>query len=582
MNSEIINCQNCKNQFSIEPDDFAFYEKIKVPPPTFCPECRNMRRMAWREDRALYRSNCKLCGRDMITIHRPGGPFTVYCRECYNSDKWDPLDYGKEYDFKKPFFEQYRELMEAVPRPALTGSNLVNSEFTHASESLKNCYYVFFSYFSENSQNCFGLLLSRNAYDCYAADNSDTVYEALQSNRLYNSRFAYFSDECLDCSFIYNCVGCSDCFGCVNLRKKKYCLFNEQLSKADYFEQVKEWDLGDRKKLEAARRKFREFYLSVPHRFAHIVNSQNVTGDIIRDAKDCLACFTALDGVQNCKNLYAGGLNIKDSWDVSATGDNAELLYETMMVTGRVSRCFFSAGGSNSRDVWYTDWALNSSDLFGCVSLKNKRYCVLNKQYSREAYEALVSKIKEHMEEMPYLDKLGREYGFGEFFPVEISAYPYNESFAFPWYSRTKEEVAAEGWKWAEPLERSYKITIQSADLPDRIQDADNDIPTQVIGCEHQGVCNEQCTAAFRITREELDFYRKMNLALPRKCPNCRNAELFGWRNRFRLWRRKCMCPGFDSHPHGNDPCLNEFEATFSPEKKEVIYCDACYKSEFL
>jgi hypothetical protein len=33
-------CQNCKKDFTIELDDFRFYEKIKVPPPTFCPEYR--------------------------------------------------------------------------------------------------------------------------------------------------------------------------------------------------------------------------------------------------------------------------------------------------------------------------------------------------------------------------------------------------------------------------------------------------------------------------------------------------------------------------------------------------------------
>ncbi len=578
--SQTKTCQNCKTDFKIEPDDFAFCERIQVPPPTWCPECRNMRRMAWREDRTLYKDICKLCSRDIITIHRPGGPFTVFCRECYNSDKWDPLDYGREYDLKKPFFQQYRELMEAVPRPALTGSNLVNSEYTHASESLKNCYYVFFSYFSENSQNCFGLLLSRNVYDSYAADNSDTSYECLQSNRLYNARFAYFCDECLDCSFIYNCVGCSDCFGCVNLRKKKYCLFNEQLSKEDYFERLKAWDLGNYQKLAEAKKKFRELYLSVPHRYAHVLNSQNVTGDIIRDAKDCLNCFTALDGIQNCKYLYAGGLNIKDSWDVSATGDTAELLYETMMVTGRVSRCFFSAGGSNSRDVWYTDWALNSSDLFGCVSVKNKHYCVLNKQYSREEYEALIAKIRKHMDEMPYTDKKDRIYGFGEFFPAEISAFAYNESFAFPWYPKTKAEVAAEGWEWAEPAERTYKITLRSEDLPGRIQEVTDDITKEIIGCAHRGECNDQCTTAFRINTEELGFYRKLDIALPRLCPNCRNAERFGWRNRFHLWQRRCMCPG--GHAHGNDLCPNEFRTTFAPNNPEIIYCDQCYRAEFI
>ena len=54
-------CQNCKKNFVIEQEDFNFYDRIKVPPPTFCPECRFQRRMAWRNDRTLYKRNCDLC-----------------------------------------------------------------------------------------------------------------------------------------------------------------------------------------------------------------------------------------------------------------------------------------------------------------------------------------------------------------------------------------------------------------------------------------------------------------------------------------------------------------------------------------
>jgi hypothetical protein len=38
MKNETKNCQNCKNDFTIESEDFKFYEKIKVPPPTWCPD----------------------------------------------------------------------------------------------------------------------------------------------------------------------------------------------------------------------------------------------------------------------------------------------------------------------------------------------------------------------------------------------------------------------------------------------------------------------------------------------------------------------------------------------------------------
>lgn len=566
------NCKNCAQEFTIDSSDFAFYEKIGVPPPTWCPECRNIRRMAWREYHTLYRGTCGLCNKEIITVHAPGSPFTIYCRECYLSDAWDPTAFGREYDFSRPFFAQYRELMEAVPRPALTGRNLVNSEYTHGCLGAKNCYNVFWSYYAEDSENCYGLLLTRNAYDSYVADNSELVYEALHSNRLYRVRFGYFSDECLDVSFVYNCVGCSDSFGCINVRKQKYCLFNKQLTREEYEEQIKYWDLGSYAKLMEAKQTFRELYLATPHRYAHILNSYDSTGDVIRDAKNCKTCFSALDGVENCKYLYFGGLNLKDSMDVSAGGDTSELLYETYGVTSNASRCFFSVGGGNCQNIWYSDWATNCTNIFGCISLRNKQFCILNRQYSKQEYEQLTAQIKDQMLQLPYTDARGRTYGFGEFFPTELSAYAYNESFAYNFYPKTKEDVVQEGWRWQEPAVRSYQITKQPHDLPDHIQDIDDSICNEIIGCEHEGTCNHECTTAFRITPKELVFHKEMNVALSRLCPNCREAERFLWKKGYHLWKRQCMKPG----------CENEFETAFNPAGAEIVYCDRCYKETFI
>ncbi|MDP1760257.1 MAG: zinc-ribbon domain containing protein, partial [Candidatus Woesebacteria bacterium] len=514
MNQESRVCQNCKSEFVIEPEDFEFYAKIKVPAPTWCPECRNNRRMAWREERTLYHDTCQLCKKPTISIHAPNGPFTIFCRDCWKSDKWDPMDYGQDYDFSQPFFPQYRQLMEKVPRPALTGSNLVDSEFTHISSNCKKCYFVFCSYFTENSQNCYALLFSKDCFDCYITDNSDHAYESLHSNRLYKTRFAYFSDDCFDSSFLYDCVGCSDCFGCVNLRKQKYCLFNQQLSKEEYHHQMEYWDLGNYKRLQEAKEKFRALYLSLPHRFAHIRNSQNVTGDIIRDANNCQTCFSTLDEVENCKFLYFGGLNLKDSYDVSAGGDTSSLFYEIMGITQGYN-CIFSGGGGGSQNVCYSDWTYHSSNIFGCISLKHKKYCILNKQYTEEEYEKLVPQIIEQMNNVPYIDKLGRVYKFGEFFPPEFSAWAYNESFMFSLRPKTKEEVLKEGWQWRDPTEKSPVISLRPENLPNHIKDVSDSILQETIGCQHAGQCNEQCSIAFRITPDELKFYRQMNIALP-------------------------------------------------------------------
>ncbi|MEE8131863.1 MAG: hypothetical protein V3T98_02355, partial [Candidatus Paceibacterota bacterium] len=85
-------------------------------------------------------------------------------------------------------------------------------------------------------------------------------------------------------------------------------------------------------------------------------------------------------------------------------------------------------------------------------------------------------------------------------------------------------------------------------------------------------------------------FYKKMNLPLPRLCPNCRHYQRIKQRNPLKLWHRKCQCAGKKSdnevykntieHFHKTDHCPNEFETTYSSERKEIVYCERCYQQE--
>ena len=63
MNSQNKVCQNCKIEFTIEPEDFEFYKKVGVPAPTFCPECRMQRRMAFRNEVNLHKRKDSLTGK---------------------------------------------------------------------------------------------------------------------------------------------------------------------------------------------------------------------------------------------------------------------------------------------------------------------------------------------------------------------------------------------------------------------------------------------------------------------------------------------------------------------------------------
>src|SRR3989344_8491072 len=103
-------CQNCRKNFVIEPEDFNFYEKMKVSAPTFCSECRLQRRFMVRNERNFYKRECGLCKKSVISMYSLEKPFPVYCSECWWGDDWDSMAFSKEYDFSKPFFIKFKEL----------------------------------------------------------------------------------------------------------------------------------------------------------------------------------------------------------------------------------------------------------------------------------------------------------------------------------------------------------------------------------------------------------------------------------------------------------------------------------------
>ena len=592
MQSETKNCQNCKKDFVIEPDDFGFYEKMKVPAPTWCPQCRNIRRLAYREERSLYKDKCDKCGIDTASLYAPGTPFTVYCSLCWWGDGWDGTDYGREYDFSKPFFEQLHELQKVVPCQATNVRNSTNCKYCHGNIRCKNCTLIFGGFQTINCYYCQAPILSKDSLDSDVLINADHVYETVSSNGVYNTKFSYFCDECFDSSFLFNCIGCSNCFGCINLRNQKYCIWNKQYSKEEYQNEIKKWDLGSYEIKQKAKEKFMELYYKIPRRFAFIVNSHNVVGDDIKNSKNCKNCFSIRNGVENCKNIFLSGLLLKDSQDVDFGGDTSELLYEVSGST-QAQQTKFSRGSNNVINVEYSEQTYSCSNLFGCAKLRNKKYCILNKQYTKEEYEKLLPKIKQHMMDMPYIDKMGRIYKYGEFYPSEHSMWAYNESWGNKYFPLTKEEALEQGFYWRDPTERDYKITIKSSDLPNHIQDVSDNILKEVIECEHNSKnCNQQCTEAFRILPNELQFYRQMEIALPRLCPNCRYYERLKMVNPPKLYHRKCMCNGVESnsgeykntakHFHGDMSCANEFETAISDKRKEIVYCKDCYQSEFL
>lgn len=569
---ETRNCQNCKTDFTIEPDDFSFYQKIKVPPPTFCPDCRKQRRLAWRNDFLLYNQACGLCQKSVVTIFSPASGMTVYCNRCWWSDKWDPRDYAMDYDFSKPFFEQMNELIQRVPVLALVndnGTGSVNSEYTQDFSFAKNCYMVFVAWKIENVMYSYYLIAGQDMVDCMnIMDTCELCYEGIQLEKCFRVKWAQNCIACSDSSFLYDCRDCTDCFMSAGLRHKRYCFKNEQYSKEEYEEIVASYQLDTWSGVEKAKQEFDEFIKTIPRKFANNTQCYNCVGDFLINGKNSQHCFN-VQRPENAKWIENSD-SPKDCYDLSVGGEISES-YEGITCDNS-NKNLFGIYSWKNQDIAYTHHCHSSKYLFACAGLRTAEYSILNKQYTKEEYEKLKEKIIAQMDAMPYVDARGNEYRFGEFYPAELSPFGYNETLALESNPLTKGQVLENGWKWQDNLQITRgRETISIDDVPQSIAEVGDDIVDQILACV-------ECQRNFKIVPGELTLYRRMNVPIPRRCFSCRHAARIQKRNPFKLWHRVCMCE-LSGHEHQGS-CPNEFETSYAPERVETIYCEDCYQKE--
>lgn len=351
------------------------------------------------------------------------------------------------------------------------------------------------------------------------------------------------------------------------MRNKSNCIFNQQYTKEEYGKERAKYDFGSYKTLCDFKKKFSEFIKKYPRRYGFVHKSANSIGDNILNCKNVYMGFDVFGKVEDSRYVIHGfgAQNVHDTYGFGANANNSYEIVDTG-VDSTIN--LFTVFTHSCQNVNYTYACKNSANLFGCVGLRSKKYCILNKQYTKDEYEVLVPKIIQHMNVMPYIDVKGRIYKYGEFFPSEISPFAYNETIAQEHYTKTKAEILEAGYNWRESDTKQYKVTLKPEDLPDHIKDVSDDILNQVIACEHLGKCNEQCMGAFKIIPSELAFYRAMNLALPRLCSNCRHYYRLSQRNPFKLWDRNCA------------KCGKGIKSSYAPNRLEIIYCESCYNSE--
>ncbi len=531
--------------------------KYDLPLPTVCPEERQRQRMAFRNDRTLYSRKCNLTGAQILSQYPEGCAYTIYDAAIYWTDKWDPLTFGQDFDFSRPFFEQFGDFLRRVPRLAVNGIGNENCDFTSFAGWSKNCY---LTNTADYNEDCYYIAYAFKNNDCCDGcfvHDSELCFEVTGVKKCYHCLYSQNLVNCSDCILSRDLVGCQNCFGCIGLRNKQYYYFNEQLSPEEWEAKVVAWNLGSHEGLKSAKEKIREFFLQFPRRAAETTGSENVLGSYIFFSKNCYWCFdtNTCEDLRYCSHI----VNSKDCMDWDYYGSDSEMCYQMQSSAGGLSYSAFCTNcWGNDSNLLYCDLCTRSKNCFGCIGLKGAEYCVFNKQYSKEEYEKLVGRIIEHMRSPSYNSPHASAcVEWGEFFPAALSPHAYNESVAQDYFPLPKEEVLAQGLRWQEekdPL--AYEGVIP--EVPDRIKECDESVCKQVFKCEESG-------KFYKVIPQEFRFYKRNGIPLPRRCPDQRHRDRMALRNPRIIVDRNCA------------KCSVGIKTSYTPDRPEIVYCEKCY-----
>jgi hypothetical protein len=548
-------CRFSGEKFYVRPEDVGFYKKIGVPLPSLSPKERIRKKLSFHNSYNLFRVASAFSGKSIVSQYPSNAPYPIFEHQVWFGGEWDALEYGAPYDGSRGFFDQFKELQNKVPRPSLDVDNTnVESEYTNWSVRLKRCYLVFDAWQAEDSAYSISIDDSRECFDCFAAYNSESCADCLEGSNLFRCFFSEYSKDCLDSSFLFDCRDCNHCFMCSNLRHKSYYFLNQPLTKEEYNEKIGKMNVGNFDVLTALLKQFGEMKARAVYKENHNDKSVNSSGDYLRNCNNCHSGFYNIDAENDSYTI--GGLKVRDSYD-SFGGADSELIYDSH---GGIN-CYglkFSFNIRQSRNLEYCDLLTNCRDCFGCIGLRNKSFCILNKQFTESDYWKEMDNIKADMM------KKGE---YGEFFPPFVNPVPYNISVATSYKGYDDAEIAKRyGYRIEEilePVQEAGGEVLNSSELPKDIGDVEDDILDKVI-------FDDKNKKHFRYIKKELDFYRRFNLPLPREHPSVRMEAM---RKKFgtvalEFYDRPCM------------KCGKTMQSVYALERPETVYCESCYNSE--
>ncbi len=484
----------------------------------------------------------------MITNMPPGTPAPVYDIAYWHSDNWNQYAHARDYDFSRPFFAQFSELIALQPRASLLRGYEFdeNSDYTNHAGNNKNCYLIIDSDGCRDCLYSYSISACVDCIDCFRCDRSELCYECVDCVECYQSRYLQNCSTCVECVFMRSCIGCTSCYGCVNLKNKRYCWYNQQLSEHEYKTRLQAIGLDSRESVAQLKQQYAEFARQHPARFVQGFHNEDVLGDYLLHCKNAHHCFDSRK-LWDCSYLFQAFAETKDSMDCTEVGES-ELLYETCYagVPGYNLR-FCAIAYPNVQNLTYCYAMKFSSNCFGCAGLRRAEFCILNKRYSEQDYFDLLPRIIAHMQ------STGE---WGEFFPAALAPVPYNLSHAFDFLPLTQEQALARGYRWwSGSVEEPGAVVL----APDRIADANVQICEKVLCCAETG-------KKFRLQKSEFQFYQKLGIPVPATHWECRHLARLRARNPREFHVRRCAA------------CSQELLSTVPEARNSQVLCEVDFQ----
>lgn len=436
--------------------------------------------LSWYPNKTLYRRTSSLSGKPLVSVYPDSWHGPVVSHDEWFSDSFRASEVA--YRSGIPFFTQFAELQAISPVVTLLSSRQENAEYCHDCEGLKNCYMVF------DSLNCRDVLYSARIYDsndcvdCYWTMKSEIIYDSVYMFSCFDCKCCFNCHDCSDSAFLFDCRNCQHCFMSSGLRNQRYYLFNENVGKEKYESFMASVPYGEYSQLLTLKQQFRSMLATSLWPPAFNENVEDCSGNYLKNCKDCTDVFESFD-LRDCSNSFqcAMGSDIHNSF---MCNDRVELCRNCVATGIQSYNTFACAFTWHCHDMEFCYLCLDCSHCFGCWGLKNRQYCILNREYPPDEYSKIVEALR-------------RELAGVEFFPDTLNPFKYEDTIAADFFSPDEKDLFK-----AECAAATSGIVK----------------PELIRNC----VITEK---PFRLTEAEIAFYSPHGLPMPVVCPQIRYRQ---------------------------------------------------------